>query len=475
MRTRPPGPKGVPLFGSSRRYARDPFEFLTACGEAYGDVVRFDLGPVGTYMLTNPADVERVLVTDAASYRKPSFISAIGDLLGHGLLMSDGETWRRQRDLAGPAFRMQRIASLVDMMADRAASAVAEWGDGEVRDVHDEMARLTVRIVVEAMFGTSMSDERIRTVQENLEPLGRRFEPDPFRVVVPDWAPTRENVEYRRSIGVLEGIIDDMVEERRGTEYGRGAGGDARGGNEADPGGGASGVTGVGDPAATGDDEPMDLLSILLRARDRGEQTDRQLRDELMTMLLAGHDTTALALTYAWRLLADHPEAAARLRAEVDEVLGDRRPTMADLRELTYTERVLLESMRLYPPVYVMFREPKVDVKLGGYRVPADSAVMLPQWVIHRSPRYWDDPESFDPDRFSPERSADRPRYAYFPFGAGPRHCIGKQFSVAEAKVIVATVARAYDLDRAEDRPLRLRGSLTMHPRDPVRMRLRAR
>jgi cytochrome P450 len=465
MESKPPGPTGAPLFGSSRRYARDPFAFLSACGEAYGDVVRFDLGPVETYMLTDPADVGRVLVNDAEKYRKPSFIGAIDDLLGHGLLMSEGEIWRRQRDLAQPAFAMRRIASLVEMMGERAAAAVADWSDGEVRNVHDEMTRLTVRIVVDAMFGVELRDERIEALKENLEPLGRRFEPDPFRFIVPDWAPTQENREFRAALDTLEGIVDDIVAERRGTEYG------------SDGGSVAAEAGGAGSPEPEGgaeDDRPMDLLSILLRAQDRGEQSDEQVRDELVTMLLAGHDTTALALTYAWWLLADHPEAEARLHDEVD-ALGDPRPTMADLRNLTVAERTVQESLRLYPPVYVMFREPRVDVKLGGYRVPAGSAVMLPQWVVHRSSRYWNDPEAFDPDRFAPDRADGRPQYAYFPFGAGPRHCIGKQFSIAEAKVILATVARNYRLRRVDDRPLELRGSLTMHPRDPVEMRFEAR
>ena len=451
MESQPPGPKGAPLFGSSRRYARDPFAFLAACGDAYGDVVRFGLGPVETYMLTDPADIERVLVSEDSKYRKPSFIGAIDDLLGHGLLMSDGEVWRRQRDLAQPAFAMRRIASLVDLMGARAEAAVAEWGDGEVRDVHDEMTRLTVKIVVEAMFGADITDEQVRTLQENLEPLGRRFEPDPFRFLVPDWAPTRENREFRAAVETLEGIIDDIVTERSGTER--------------DP---------NADPGDGDDEEPMDLLSILLRARERGDQTDETIRDEMVTMVLAGHDTTALALTYAWWLLADAPGVETKLHEEAD-ALGDRRPTMADLRGLTATERIVQESMRLYPPVYVMFREPQVDVRLGGYRVPAESAVMLPQWVVHRSPRYWENPEEFDPDRFSPERSANRPRFAYFPFGGGPRHCIGKQFSMAEAKVIAATVARKFRLRRIDDGPMELRGSLTMHPREPVEMRLEAR
>jgi cytochrome P450 len=452
MSTEPPGPNGVPVFGNSRQYAKDPFTFLTNVAEAYGDVIRFDLGPVDTYMLTNPADIERVLVTDDAVYQKPDFQDdAIGTLLGEGLLLSEGEAWQRQRRLAQPAFGPTRIASLSGTITDHTEAMLAEWGEGDVVDVHLEMARVTVKIIVEAMFGTELDDEETRLVQENLEPLGKRFEPDPMRFLVPDWAPTRENREYRRSVSILEGILDDVVERRRGTEY---------------------------DPSASpgdADDEPMDLLSILLRAKGRGEQTDTQIRDEMMTMLLAGHDTTALTLTYTWYLLSQHPEAVARVHEELDRVCGGETPTMAHVRQFDYVERVLQEAMRLYPPVYVIFREPQTDVRLGGYRVPEGSAVMLPQWVVHRSPRWYDDPEAFDPDRWLPDRRAERPRFAYFPFGGGPRHCIGKHLSMLEAQLILGCVAQRYELDYVRDRPFDLRGSLTMHPDEPMGMRLRER
>ncbi|WP_224270582.1 cytochrome P450 [Haloprofundus salinisoli] len=444
MRARPPGPRGVPLFGSSQQYARDPFSFLTACADAYGDVVRFDLGPLETYMLTNPGDIETVLVSEAERYRKPRFQDdAIGDLLGEGLLLSEGETWREQRELAQPAFNMHRIASLDETMTDYTEAMLDEWRDGETFDAQIEMARLTVKIIVEAMFGSTAGDERVQRVQEHLEPLGARFEPDPRRFLIPDWAPTRENREYRGAIEVLESIIDDIVGDRRGTEN---------------------------DPSR------MDLLSILMRAQARGKQTDQQLRDEMMTMLLAGHDTTALTLTYTWYLLSQHPEVEEKVHAELDELLGGDAPTARDARRLRYTEQVLQETMRLYPPVYTLFREPLVDVKLGGYRVPEGSAVMLPQWAVHRSSRYYDDPLEFDPDRWTPVERSKRPRLSYFPFGAGPRHCIGKQFSMLEAKLILGTVAQKYSLEYVgEDDPLTLRGSLTMHPRNPMEMRLHAR
>ncbi|MFC7205061.1 cytochrome P450 [Haloferax namakaokahaiae] len=456
MSTTPPGPKGVPLFGASRQYARDPFHFLTAVSEAYGDVIHFDLGPLETYMLTNPEDIQRVLVSESAKFRKPRFQDrAIGDLLGDGLLMSEGATWQRQRRLAQPAFDVRRISTMSEMMTDRTESMLTGWHDGDVVDIQLEMARLTVEIIVDAMFGSDLDDERIKLVQEHLEPLGARFEPDPLRFLMPDWAPTRENRDYKHALSVLEAVIWDIVDERRGSEY------------ATEP---ASSV--AGEPVG---DEPMDLLSILLRAYDEGEQTEKNLRDELMTMLLAGHDTTALTLTYAWYLLSQHPEAEAKLQRELDEVLGGRTPTFEDVRKLEYTERVLNEAMRLYPPVYVMFREAKADVRLGGYRVPEGSAIMLPQWVVHRSERWWDNPLEFDPDRWKPENARNRPRFAYFPFGGGPRHCIGKHLSLLEGRLILGTVAQEYELDYIRDEPFSLRGSLTMHPREPMGMRLTRR
>ncbi|WP_435184251.1 cytochrome P450 [Halobellus sp. EA9] len=456
MRTQPPGPAGVPVFGNSRQYARDPFAFLTSVTEAYGDVVRFDLGPLETYLLTNPADIERVLVSEASKFGKTDVENdAIGTLLGDGLLLSEGETWQRQRQLAQPAFSPQRVAGLGEVIVRNAREMLDDWEAGEVRDVQLEMARVTVRVIVEAMFGAQLSEDQTEAIQEHLEPLGQRFEPDPMRAVVPEWAPTRENREYHRSVRALEKIIDDLVAERRGTERDASV-----------------------DPAAdaVGDDgQPMDLLSILLRARDRGEQSDEQLRDELMTMLLAGHDTTALALTYTWYLLSEHPEAAARVHDELEAVCGGDPPTAADARELDYLERVLQESMRLYPPVYALFREPKVDVRLGGYRIPKGSALMLSQWAVHRSGRWYRNPEAFDPDRWLAERRNERPRFAYFPFGGGPRHCIGKHLSLLEAKLILGTVAQEYELEYVRDEPFELRGSLTMHPDEPMGMRIRPR
>ena len=464
MSVTPPGPIGDPVFGNGRQYADDPFSFMRACADSYGDVVRFDLGPRETYLLTNPADVERVLVSDADRYRKPQFgDDAMDTLLGNGLLMSEGETWQRQRKLANPSFHNRRIGALAGTMVDHTESQLADWSDGDVVDIQLEVARLTVKIIVSAMFGADITDEEVKTVQEKLEPLGARFEPDPRRFLIPNWVPTRENREFDAAVDTLESVIDGIVERRRGTERDP----------TVDP-AGSEGVA-VRGPAGDGDgDLPMDLLSVLLRARDRGEQTAENLRDEMVTMLLAGHDTTALALTYTFYLLSNHPEARQRVAAEAAEATAGGSLAAGDVREMEFTERVLNESMRLYPPVYTLFREPKLDVKVGGYRIPEGSALMLSQWVVHRSPRWYDDPEAFDPSRWKPKRRSQRPRFAYFPFGGGPRHCIGKAFSLLEAKLILAKVCSQYELDY-EGPELSLRGSLTMHPDHPVPMRIRER
>ncbi|MUV91065.1 cytochrome P450 [Halapricum sp. CBA1109] len=444
MNSTPPRPKGDPLFGNARQYADDPFRFLTACERAYGDVVQLNLGPLDTYMVTNPDDIQQVLVADDANYVKPDFQDdAIGDLLGEGLLLSEGETWQSQRKLANPAFMMDRLEGFTDTIAGHAETMVDSWADGDRRNVELAMTAVTLDVICDLMLDVRLSERQRRIIRENLEPIGARFEPDPIRFITPDWVPTPDNREYQAALSELEGVVDEIIAERRGTE-----------GHEDD------------------DDPPMDVLSILLRAQNRGEQSETQLRDEVVTMLLAGHDTTALTLTYSWYLLANHPEIERQVHEEVDAIC-DGSVTMADVREMDLIDRVIKESNRLYPPVYVIFRQPTTDVELGGYRVPEGSSVMLPQWAVHRSPDYWESPEQFDPGRWTGED--DRPRFAYFPFGGGPRHCIGKHLALLEAKVIMGTIAQQYSLDTERSGQLELRPSLTIHPRGGLEMTVEER
>ncbi|KPN30497.1 cytochrome P450 [Halolamina pelagica] len=350
MSRTPPGPKGQPVFGSSRQYARDPFRFVTHLEEAYSGVCQFDMGPLETYMVTDPAEIERILVADADRFGKPDFQDdALGSLLGEGLLLSEGETWRQQRRLAQPAFDMSRLSGMADRIVDHTESRLADWGDGGQFDVEQEMTTVTIDVILDLMMGVELPRHRLEHVREQLEPLGMRFEPDPVRFALPEWVPMPGDAEFDAAVTELEAVIDDIVAQRRDD---------------------------IGD--ADDPDAPMDFLSILLRAREAGEQTDRQLRDEMMTMLLAGHDTTALTLTYTWFLLSEHPEVERRLHEEIDAVVGDGRPTAEELRELEYTEWVIKEAMRLYPPVYTIFRQPREPVDVGGYTIPPEASIMLP-------------------------------------------------------------------------------------------------
>ena len=445
MSAQPPGPRDLPVLGNTHRYSRDPFSFIETLTRSYNGLSTFALGPERTYLVTDPTDIERVLVSEASRFRKAQTMrtGSIDDLLGDGLLMSGGEFWQRQRRRAQPAFAPGRVANFGGTIGGYAEAMLDGWDEGDVVAIDPAMARITVKVIVSVMFGTELDDRTTETVQNNLEPLGKMFEPKPAQFLLPEWVPTPERVEFERAVANLEGVLDSLVRERRGTE-----------------------------------DGGMDLLSILLRAQGEVEEvTEELLRDELMTMLLAGHDTTALSLTYTWYLLAQHPEIERRVHEELDDVLGDEPPTADDVRDLDLTERVIQEAMRLYPPVYTIFREPSEDVRLGGYEVPEGSLVMLPQWGVHRDPRWYDDPETFDPDRWTNDRVSDRPNYAYFPFGGGPRHCIGKHLSMLEAQMILATVARSYRLRLAPEQSadLDFAPSLTMHPSEPIRMEVRKR
>jgi len=435
-----PGPTGIPPVGVLPRYARDPFTFLTHVREGYGDIAAFDLGPNRTYLVMTPALIERVLVSEEATFSKPEFqADVLGRLLGNGLLTSEGDLWRDRRTMASPAFAPARIATLAPIMVDRARAMVDRWNDGEVRDIEWEMTRTTLEIIVEAMFGVDLPVATAKKTAHLLEPVGSRFEPDPVRAVIPDWMPTPENRSYEQSVRKLEGIVDELVRRRKRA--------------------------GVGT-------EETDLLALLLRAKDAGEIDEQGIRDELMTMLLAGHDTTALVLTYTWALLSSHPAAEREIHAELEAVLGGDEPTAADVRDLPTLRNTFRESMRLYPPVYAMFRQADRDVTLAGYDVDAGSLIMCSQWATHRDPRYFDDPETFDPDRWL---EPTHPTYAYFPFGAGPRSCIGKGFTMLEAPIIAAVVAQQFRLRRVDDGPISLRGSLTAHPSDGMEMRLERR
>ncbi|HEV2861663.1 MAG TPA: cytochrome P450 [Pyrinomonadaceae bacterium] len=439
-RTHPPGPKAAVPGLQFLSFTRDPLGFLTSIARTHGDVTYFGGVAERFFFVNHPDLIKDVLVTHNSNFMKGRGLQRAKRLLGEGLLTSEPPLHRRQRRLAQPAFHKQRINAYASLMVDYALRLQRErWREGRALDVAQEMMHLTLAIVGKALFGTETEDEaeEVReALSASMVSFGRFMLP--FAEVL-ERLPLPSMRRFRRARAQLDRIIYRIIEERR-------AGGEDRG----------------------------DLLSMLLKAQDEegdgGGMSDEQLRDEAMTIFLAGHETTANALAWTFYLLSQNPEAEKRLHAELDEVLSGRPPTAEDLPRLAYTEMVLAEVMRLYPPAWILGRRALVDCEVGGYKVPAGSLVILSQYVTHRDPRYFPEPERFDPERFTPEARAARPQFAYFPFGGGPRRCIGEGFAWMEGVLVIATLAREWRLRLEPGRPVEPQPVVTLRPRHGMRM-----
>ena len=437
----PPTHDGLPVIGNTHQLVREQGGLYEAAA-AHGDVVRLRILGMGDFYLVNDPDLVETVLTDRDRFRKSTTSQEdLGDLLGRGLVLSEGDLWERQRQRIQPAFYMDRIADYADTMATAARAAADDWTGSPVVDVEDEMKALTLRILVRSIFGSELDYEE-RGIRETVARLQEPGQPakQPIARMVPKWVPIPMWRRYTEGIEEMEAVIEEFVDSRRGEAA-----------------------------------EHDDLISMLLTATDEdGESMPEELvRDELMTFLFAGHETTATALTFAWFLLAQHPRVERTLVAELDEVLDGRPPTFDDLPELEYTERVLREAMRLYPPVPQIPRDTTEPVELGGYALPEGATVAACQWTVHRDGSNWAYPREFRPERFAGDD--DRPRFAYFPFGGGPRRCIGKQFAMVEGKLILATLARRYHLDLVSDPDVDLSVSITTRPLDPVEARVEPR
>src|SRR5579883_840609 len=394
--------------------------------------------------LNHPDYIEHVLLTNHRNYTKSLFLRRVlGPLLGDGLLISEGEFWRRQRRIAAPAFHHKRIAEFVAVMAASTASLLERWrGRSEAFDVAPEMMALTLDIIARTMFSADIRGEveTVRRLMDNVVAM----RPSMFDLFgLPEWLPRLQPKVYRQAIAAFDTMVARLLRERRADGTDRG-----------------------------------DLLSMLLAARDpeTGEgMSDKQLRDEILTIFLAGHETTANALSWTWYLLARHPEAEARLHEEVDRVLGTRLPRFADLAELKWTRMVFEEAMRLYPPAHTISRRAIGEDRIGGVRVPPGANITISIYVTHRNPNLWPDPERFDPERFAPEAVARRHRFAYLPFGGGPRICIGNGFAIAEAQIIIAAIAQRYRLRLVPGHKVRPVGLVTLRAKDGIRVTLEPR
>jgi cytochrome P450 len=445
----PPGPRGHALTGNAIELQRNILDFVTKIHEEHGSASRVRLLPgYYGYLLSDPSDYKHVLQENSQVYAKEVLhFDILSLLIGRSVVTLNGSLWRQRRRLAQPAFHSRKIADLSHIMTDLTEGLIASWDKqppGTVVDMEAEMTRLTLRIASKTLLNVEFEGD--------LNSVGRAFA-DVNRYMSARWVnpaaiwtariPTRGNRDYRTAMETLDRAVFDIIAERR----------------------------------ASGED-PGDFLSMLLGARDEetGEGlTDLGLRDEVMTILIAGHETSSTALSWTWYLLSQHPEAEEKMHQELDTVLGGRPPEIGDLPNLPYTANVFNEALRLYPPAYVIGRKALLEDRIRGYEIPRGANVYLVPWVTHRRADLWERPLAFEPERFDDERSRGRPQYAYIPFGGGPRRCLGDTFAETESRLILATIGQRYRPVLCADQPVDPRPLVTIRPRHGLRMRLEPR
>lgn len=436
---RPPGPRRIFPLSGLFAYRKGPLPFFQNLAARYGDISYFRLGPQEAFFLNHPDYIKDVLVTNHLNFHKGLALQRAKRLLGEGLLTSEGDFHRRQRRLAQPAFHRARIASYAGVMTACASETRERWHSGETLDMSEEMMRLTLGIVGKTLFDADVVSDA-REVGEAMTIVMDLFN----TITIPFFEllqklPLPQLRRFDNAKAKLDAIIYRLIEERRRSGEDRG-----------------------------------DLLSMLLLAQDTegdgGAMSDEQLRDEVMTIFLAGHETTANALTWTWYLLSQNPEVEAKLHEEIDRVLEGRLPGFEDLAQLKYTEMVLAESMRLYPPAWALGRLAIKECEIAGYIVPSGSLVLMSQYVMHRDPRYFPEPLRFDPDRWTSEARESRPQFSYFPFGGGPRRCIGEGFAWMEGILLLAALAQQWQMRLVPNHPVALKPLITLRPKHGMRM-----
>jgi len=452
---RPPGPRGLPIVGTSFMASRDSTRTLTRWARDYGDIVYYRFFDFRFYVLFHPQHVEQVLLGKIGNFVKGITSRANPELFGNGLLTSDGDFWRRQRKLSNPAFHRESLVRYADITTEEATRLLQGWKNGDSRNIHNDMMNVTLRIVLRSLFGSDLG-ESMKVIEPALDAImlsSSGFHSIAFFLGLP--TPTR--ARHFRAVREIDRVVYALI--ARGREKLKSSGGRAANADEQT----ASGA--------------KDLLTLLLTARDDdgNSMSDQQLRDEVITLLLAGHETTALNLSWAWYLLAQHPDVEEKLHAELETVLGGRLPCAADLSRLPYTDRVIRETLRLYPPAWRIFRRTLEPFTVGEYTLPAGSNIVMSQWVTQRDPRWFTEPERFYPDRWSEEEAAKLPRFAYFPFGGGLRVCIGAGFAMMEATLLLAIIAQRFRMRLAPNQRIEPLASITLRPRNGIRVELQER
>ncbi len=441
----PPGPRGNPVLGSIPEIAKDNVGLFMTAWRKYGDIVRFR-GPLTLYLLVHPDYVKHVLQDNHLKYPRPEFVAnKLKGVVGEGLVANEGDVWLRSRRLAQPAFHRQRIASFTTLMTDTATEMLDKWQGhaerGTAVDIKSEMMHVSLAVLAKALFKADWG--KYAAVVEPavgiaLAHTNRRL----TAPVDPQRFPVRSTREFNKAMSELDAIVYKLIADRRASKEDRG-----------------------------------DLVTMLIQAKDPetgATYDDKQIRDEVTGFLIAGHETVSAGLTWTWYLLTQNPESWRRVRDEVDTVLGGRTPVLEDVPRLEYTTMVLQEAMRLYPPIFVLMRCNQEEDEVGGYRIPRKSNVVICPYVTHRHPEFWDNPEGFDPERFTPERSAGRHRTAYLPFAVGPRKCIGDTFAMLEMQMIVAMAVQRFRLHLAPGQPVIPHPAISLRPKEELMMTIEA-
>jgi len=440
---RVPGPGRLRFLFELPEVRRNPLAYLCRSVAEYGDIFRIGFGPVTIFVVNDPEAVNRVLVEKSTEYVKGRSARALSRILGQGLITSGGELWRRQRTMIQPAFQRDFLSGLIGTMTTSVDSMLSGWpakqGDIGI-DMHEEFSRLAIRIVGKTLFGVDIGDQSSQLTRAFAEANAHADYYVKRVFMLPAWAPTPRGLAVQRTKRTLRSLVQHIIDEHRKAER-------------------------------------SDLLSLMIEVPDETGQrmSDSQIHDEVLTMVAAGHETVANTLTWCFYLLGAHPEIQRKLHTEVAAVLADRTPTLADLPKLAYTSSVVQEAMRLYPPIWSIEREATVDDDLLGHRIPAGSSLALFTYGVHRHERYWEQPEEFRPERFSPEQSERRPRSIYLPFGAGPRRCIGNNFAMMEAEITLAMVVQRFWLFPVPNHPVEPEPLISLRPRYGLRMTVEAR
>lgn len=438
----PPGPRKDIIGGHLLSMRRDVLGFLSN-NMQYGDLTHIKFLKYDAYQLNHPDLVGQVLTKDNAIWHKSVvYKHSLKDYLGTGLINSDGDYWRRQRKLMQPAFHINRISAYAETMVNYAQRMLNDWQDGEVRDIAEDMMQVTLYVVGKTLFDTDLRTEAGRVSEALDYMLEDIIDASQTVIQLPDWIPTPRRIRRRQTVELLNQVVMPMIEARR----------------------------------ASGEDTG-DLLSMLLMAKDESGKgmSDEQLRNEALTLVLAGHETTANTLTWTMYLLSQNPDIAEKLQEEINSVIGNRLPTLADLKNLTYTEAVIKESMRIYPPVWSVARQAREATQLGDYPIGKYATAVIPIWTVHHDERWYPNPWSFEPERWLDDRVDAVPRYTYLPFGGGPRICIGNSFAMMEAQLILVSILQQFKLTHVEGHQVVPEPLVTLRPKYGMKMRLEKR